>query len=508
MKKLAIMLGMAALSASAFSVTVTLEPLSTFGGGDGWLAPNEFGYAWLGDPGDPTTEPPTPPANLHLARGLAYNPVTRNVIVVSRFPATDPTQWLRIIDGTTGLLEGNLPLDPDFVEGGVFRTNMVGVTDAGVIYVGNLTTTATIPFRVYRWESETAVATLAFSDTFGGVRPRTGDAFDVEGVGVLTQMTAGGGAATPGYVVLNTTDGLAFTGANFAPVDAHAGDFRLGVTFVGPHSVWGGQPLAPMRRSTFFPTLSNDGTSTLTTMTQPILDYAVVGGVPVLVTLDWTDSWVRVYTLEDPAAPTFRAWLNNTLPPRMTNVNGTGQVKIADIVGNTATIYAMTTNQGIQAMRMTVTPPGRTVNGTVEIEGRAPGGGVLNGLTLSVELRQGGTAVDTRTITLDDNGAFSFVTPVPAGVYDIWMKRPHGHLATLGTGIDLSGATTVYNPPAARAGDSNGDNLINLDDFLILAANYEVVPPPDVTSDYNGDGAIDIADFLLLAANYDSAGPP
>lgn len=56
------------------------------------------------------------------------------------------------------------------------------------------------------------------------------------------------------------------------------------------------------------------------------------------------------------------------------------------------------------------------------------------------------------------------------------------------------------------AGDANGDGLINLDDFLILASSYELSmgdPGYDGRADFNFDGRVDLDDFLLLAANYE-----
>ena len=47
-----------------------LTALTSFGGGDGWLSPGEGGYAYLG--------------TASLERSLAYNPVTGNLLLVSR----------------------------------------------------------------------------------------------------------------------------------------------------------------------------------------------------------------------------------------------------------------------------------------------------------------------------------------------------------------------------------------------------------------------------------------
>lgn len=57
-----------------------------------------------------------------------------------------------------------------------------------------------------------------------------------------------------------------------------------------------------------------------------------------------------------------------------------------------------------------------------------------------------------------------------------------------------------------KAGDGNGDGVIGLDDFLLLAASYETNsgdPGFDPDSDYDESGRVDLDDFLLLAAGYE-----
>ena len=114
----------------------------------------------------------------NLARGLAYNPVTGHVLVVSRTPVPDfgtnvfGTNGVYILDATNGAVLGKLPYDTNVINGGTFVINMIGVTDDGVIYVGNLTTDAageTGPFKLYRWADESAQPQLVYSgDPSGG----------------------------------------------------------------------------------------------------------------------------------------------------------------------------------------------------------------------------------------------------------------------------------------------------------------------------------------------------
>ena len=48
-------------------------------------------------------------------------------------------------------------------------------------------------------------------------------------------------------------------------------------------------------------------------------------------------------------------------------------------------------------------------------------------------------------------------------------------------------------------GDSNLDNVVNISDFSLLAANFNTAGTW-YRGDYNYDGTIDIGDFALLAA--------
>ena len=110
---LGISLLLGALSAQA---QVTMAPLSSFGGGDGWLSPGEGGYTFLGTGS--------------LERGLAYG--NGQLYLVSRNGGNN----IRILNPTTGADLG--ALNNAGISGGTFAVNMVGVGGDGVIYVANL----------------------------------------------------------------------------------------------------------------------------------------------------------------------------------------------------------------------------------------------------------------------------------------------------------------------------------------------------------------------------------
>lgn len=75
------------------------------------------------------------------------------------------------------------------------------------------------------------------------------------------------------------------------------------------------------------------------------------------------------------------------------------------------------------------------------------------------------------------------------------------------TAYDAAGNTsTVSNSlittTIVKAGDINGDSLVSLPDFTILAANWNRTGMTRSQGDLNGDGVINLPDFSILAANW------
>lgn len=80
--------------------------------------------------------------------GMAFNPATSNLLVVS-VVAGSPT--VAVLDAVTGD-DKQYVLDLTGVSGTTKLLHKIDVADDGVVYAGNLTTTAgTAPFKVYRW---------------------------------------------------------------------------------------------------------------------------------------------------------------------------------------------------------------------------------------------------------------------------------------------------------------------------------------------------------------------
>lgn len=352
---------------------------ANFGGGDGWRAPFETltgdtfgtdtgaGYNYLGSTGD-------------RERGFAYNPATGNLILASRSVAGN---GIRILNGATGVDVGALNQSTGVIGGGTFAYNMVGVADDGVIYIANLAgDTATNNYKIYRWENEAAAApTVAFQGV-GPTSPlsgvRIGDSFDVIGSGVDTRLVAGYGSASSlagnnGFALFDTEDGLNYTSTSvsittpegFTPLTA--GEFRLGATFLDSDTVIGKSNINPY---TVVDVSGSTGTvvqqaSTDGQVLRP-MDFAVVDGRPLLAiveastgTVDPSRARIFVYDMSNPSLPLVDRKIAeaSALPSaQVTNPNSVGQVKFGAINGNVATIYAMSTNNGIQAFTLTLDP--------------------------------------------------------------------------------------------------------------------------------------------------------
>ena len=88
-----------------------------------------------------------------------------------------------------------------------------------------------------------------------------------------------------------------------------------------------------------------------------MLSVATVAGVPLLAVQSIGDAHVSLYDMTDPTAPIYLASGNNTTGALAANGNGTGQLAWNVTGPTTATLYAMSTNQGIQAFTVTVPEP-------------------------------------------------------------------------------------------------------------------------------------------------------
>jgi hypothetical protein len=343
---------------------IKLNPLTTFGGGDGWRAPGEI------LPGDtPLTNDGTNYLYLgttHLERGLAYNPATHHLVLVSR---VSPAPVIRLLDSGTGADTGSMNTSDGIITGGIFKMNHVAASTDGSVYVANLTTNAVSgdAFKIYRWGTETDAAPEIFtSANIGGFTgtPRVGDCLDL--IDTATgPVLAVGCSGVIGYVIATGSGVNAIS--SFDPSGPVMGDFRLAAVFGpgGDHDVWGRQTGNTIARRTTYSGASGayTGAAILTSIGEAPMDFATVGGVPLMAVLDLNTGggatgrpFVRLYDVSDPATPILADAKTTASGTLAGNSNGAGSIKWGAITGDTATLYALCTNQGIQAFTVTITP--------------------------------------------------------------------------------------------------------------------------------------------------------
>lgn len=337
---------------SASAATITLAPLTTWSpNSDGWLAPGEGGYAFL--------------ATANAERGLAYG--NGHVYLVSRTGGN----FIRRLDPNTGADLGS-PLDTTGVTGGTFAVDAAAVGGDGAIYVGNLTVQSTTsPFKVYKWATEGSAPTVAYSGDGSLAGSRLGDDLAAIGSGSSTLLVAGYNstpavAGNNGYAIIDPTASTA-TRVAFSGTPPAAGDFRLGITFSDSSHVLGTAGSSLYRYTSFSgtsgtligsPAIPDPAGATA----DRLLAYTVLGGQALLAVQSIGDSHVSIYDASDPAVPLHLASGNNTVTPAA-NANGTGQLAWGAVTVNgngtiSQILYAMSTNQGIQAFIVTVPEPG------------------------------------------------------------------------------------------------------------------------------------------------------
>jgi len=383
----------------AFGQSIGLTALTTFGS-NGWLAPGSNVYL------DSVSG---------LQRGLAYNPVTKNVVLVSRTNTSvvGNTNNIVILNGTTGVVSGTL--NPSGITGGTFPINMAGVDADGSVYVGNLALGGG-PFKVYKWNSEstTSAPTVAFqwnvpsnsTTTSGTGAYRFGDAFDVYGSGASTRFAAAGtstgttgGLGTSFRNNANFLVGSTDLSNKFALYKGIVGtgtttnNYRVSLSFVDQDTVMGtegdwvrvtdyvtdnfatvtGTQQGPTN-STLISSIRSGSAALGGTTEYRVLDYLSMGGKQYLAILRTGNAGtgaganaVNVYDISTQITqttgtnPTLVATLDLTTT-EFTNGNASGQVAWGDISIQdgfwfSAPLYVLNTNNGIQAMIFTVPEP-------------------------------------------------------------------------------------------------------------------------------------------------------
>lgn len=280
-------------------------------------------------------------------RGGAYNAANNTVVVVSR--ATGAGVF--ILDGTDGSLLRSL--DASSLFGGTFQVNMAGVSDDGIIYVGNLSTSAEFPqYKVYRYstDEEFVPPDTVFDGDPGATADggtsgqRWGDTMAVRGSGNDTQILIGSRAGTVAAILTTGDDGFSFSATEIQISGINAGDIGLGVAFGTENTFWGtaaGRPIYQIEfdlesgTGTVIRSIEGDG------IPAGFTNIAISPDGQYMAVTDLNAHTVSLYDISDPlAAPVFQSAAS--LPTSNTNINGTGALDFGDGV-----LMALETNNGV-----------------------------------------------------------------------------------------------------------------------------------------------------------------
>lgn len=140
--------------------------------------------------------------------------------------------------------------------------------------------------------------------------------------------------------------------------------------------------------------------------------------------------------------------------------------------------------------------------GLASLEGRITLQGDAEGRMVTLSLHRADTATQSEQVPV--NSAFTLDALVPGEL--ILEAHAEGYLSRR-IRLTLSAAQTEQLPPVVlTAGDVNQDNVIDLLDITLIAANFNG-PAPFPALDVNGDGWIDIQDLSLVGRQYGLAGP-
>lgn len=325
----------------AQAITITMQALTTFGS-NGWLAPASFATGGTGD----------------AIRDIAFNPVTGNLLVAT---STTPIS-VNAVTGTFGaaLLTGGT------ITGGARAFNTVAVTSDGVIYGGNLSTNSTTSaYKVYRWADQTATPTLHYSGNAGLAGARVGDDLAVFGADATGFLAAGFGnspavSGNNSFATVNTGNSGG-TATAVAYTGGAAGDYRLGITIADANTVLGTQAQT-VRQVSFLGTSGTlDFSTVLNVATERGLLYFTAYDTPLLATQEWgsgaTTNTVRLYNATNLLSSGSVSFIQSINLTTSTNANGNaiGGIAYGDVNG-TPTIYALSTNNGIQALQIVPEP--------------------------------------------------------------------------------------------------------------------------------------------------------
>ena len=331
-------------AAASAAPLFSFQPLASFGGGDGYIAPGDKAYLATGAGNN--------------ERGMAYNPLTNRLYVASRTGGNR----IAVINADTGADVG-LPI-PFTPTGGTFNLNQIRVADDGAIYVSNLVTSAsaTTPFIIYRYADEAALlGGAAPTVAFSGVpvaNTRFGDTLNVRGAGAATQLVAGAANGAQNVAIFSTGNGSTFTSESFTLPGAGGGDASNGVAFGVGNTFYAKQVADSLRLFGYLPGTPGasliqeypaGGSSSPLARVGPIdvdLLETLLAGISITTT---GGDAAKLYDISNPL--TLNELDSENFLVDVANTNVAGAVDF----GN-GRVYLLDTNNGILALSLTAVP--------------------------------------------------------------------------------------------------------------------------------------------------------
>jgi hypothetical protein len=288
-------------------------------------------------------------------RGLAVNPLTGNVLYVSRSGGNR----IVVLDPATGTEKHRLATTDfdgfNIVSGGTIPANMIAVSADGFVYLANLNLPAAgagALLRVYVWPSDAPDITPEFieiNDLPSDVR--FGDTLAVRGTGGNTELLLSSRSSTSFAIV--TLSGFTATSRIYSPADVAPGAFGLGITFGPGNSVFGTAAGQPVVHVAFNPATGE--ASVARTYAASIIPNSVAHlafdaprNLLAATALETPDN-ILLYSLANLDTPVLLD--QELLPVDNANVNGTGAIGFGG-----DRLFALNSNNGIHAYTINLTP--------------------------------------------------------------------------------------------------------------------------------------------------------
>lgn len=297
--------------------------------------------------------------NDNNARGLGYDPVTGNLVIVSRTGNTNVIYAVSAATGADQFVLNTLGITSGSGNG-TFGLNMVGVADDGVVYAGNLTGNNTDGnYKLYRWDSVSAGAFPGYAydgDPAPGFNLRWGDSLAVRGAGAATQVIIGSASVSGGspgqYVALLTTaDGFSFLPQQLTAPGGTPNNFaQLGLAFGNSNTFWAKSSGFKLRHYSYDPTFADLNLTLLAEYDLPSRLVPTTG-----IAVNTNQALLAAVEVANPDNLQLYRLPTTTNPPVMLdqeffptdNVNGNATAAVA--FGTNNTVYALDTNNGLLA---------------------------------------------------------------------------------------------------------------------------------------------------------------